>query len=322
MVGNANYDDETAGQFNVTTAFRQPGSTMKLITYAAALSNGFTPATILDDSPISYPSSDGVPYAPVNYDGRFHGRLPLRFAFGNSINVTAVKTLAAIGLPVFIDTAKKMGLQNLGDVRLYGLSATLGGVNATMLDMATAFGTVANQGSRIDLNPIIKITDNTDAVIEQKYATQGFPALTRGVAFLIGNILSDNSARSMEFGPNSPLVIPNHTVSVKTGTSDDKRDNWTIGYVPNRVVTVWVGNNDNSPMSPNLASGITGAAPIWHTIMASLLEHVQDQKPAIPADVVNKQCGGHTEYFLKGTEDTPDCNFYWGATSPAVPKPT
>ncbi len=322
MVGSSDYNNPVDGKFNVTTALRQPGSTIKLVTYAAALSHGFTAATILDDSPVSFPSYPGGPlYTPVNYDGKFHGRVPLRIALGNSFNIPAVKTLQAIGVDTFIDYGKRMGLSHLGNAKEYGLSATLGAVNTTMIDMATAYGTVANSGNRIDLNPILKITDGQGNILEQKQPTEGVNVLDKGVAFILSNILADNNARLWEFGPNSPLVIPGHTVSVKTGTTDDKRDNWTIGYTStgNRLVAVWVGNNNNSPMSQVLASGITGAAPIWHGIMANLLADKQDHKPKIPDDIVIKTCGSTSEYFLKGTDQGVSCG--WLPTT-GTPSPT
>jgi len=309
MVGSANFDNPIDGNVNVTTALRQPGSTMKLITYSAALTHGFTAATILDDSPISFPSPGGPTYSPVNYDGKFHGRIPLRIAFANSFNIPAVKTLNAIGVPTFLELAKRMGISSLeNNNQYYGLSVTLGGMDATMLDMATAYGSAANAGKKVAFNPILKITDNTGAVLEEKTNPYGTSVLDPGIAFIVSSILSDNNARSWEFGSNSPLTIPGYTVSVKTGTSDDKRDNWTIGYTPDKLVAVWVGNNDNSPMSPTLASGITGAAPIWHNIMINILHGQPDRKPFMPDDVITRFCGGKIEYFLKGTENSANCS--------------
>jgi len=196
----------------------------------------------------------------------------------------------------------------------YGLSITLGAAEVTMLDMATVNGTLANLGHRVDLNPIIKITTSRGYTLEEKNHISSRQVLQEGVAFIISDILADNSARSLAFGTSSPLVIPGHTVSVKTGTSDYKRDNWAIGYTPDYVVTVWVGNNDNSPMSPTLASGITGAAPIWHRIMTLLLQGKPNHKQSIPDDIVAIPCNGKYEYFLKGTEK----NFCKGSTTPTV----
>ncbi len=310
MVGSSNYDNPQDGNVNVTTSLRQPGSSIKIVTYAAALSHGFTAATLLDDSPVSFPLSDGTLYSPVNYDGKFHGKVPLRIAFGNSFNIPAVKTLNAIGVDTFIDLAEKMGIDTLAtNTKQYGLSITLGGMDTTMLDMATVYGTIANQGTKISLNPIMKITDSKGTLLVEKKPTSGNNIVDTGIAYILSNILSDNLARVWEFGNNSPLVIPNHTVAVKTGTSDDKRDNWTIGFVPSRVVTVWVGNDDNSPMSPDLASGITGAAPIWHNIMTEVLnDPTTNSWYEHPSDIIAKPCLGKTEYFLSGTENTANCN--------------
>jgi len=173
--------------------------------------------------------------------------------------------------------------------------------------MATIFGVFPNEGSRVDINPILKVTDTRGDVLEEKKDILKQRIFDPAIAFIISDILADNNARSLEFGSNSPLNIPNKTVSVKTGTSDNKRDNWTIGYTKNWLVAVWVGNNDNSPMSQSLASGITGAAPIWNKIMTMLISDKPDQKPIVPASVVQKQCLGRVEYFVKGTENSVNC---------------
>lgn len=308
MIGSKDYDDPNGGNYNVTTALRQPGSSIKVITYTNALLKGFTAATSIQDAPITFASVDGGPsYSPVNYDGRFHGTLTLRQALANSINIPAVKLLNAQGVPSMVDLAKKMGITTWGDSDRYGLSITLGAAEVKMTEMATVYGTLANNGEKIELNPILEIKDSKGDTIEKKQ-TDGRKIIDPGVAFIISDILSDNNARAMEFGTNSPLTIENQTVSVKTGTSDNKRDNWTIGYTPSYVVAVWVGNNDNSPMDPTLASGITGAAPIWHDIMVNLLTGKSSEKEPMPTNIITKSCFGKTEYFIKGTEDFVNCN--------------
>lgn len=308
LVGSVDYNNPDWGNVNVATALRQPGSSIKIVTYATALAKGQTAATSIDDSPISFP--DGInTYSPVNYDGKFHGRVTLRQALANSFNIPAVKTLNSVGIDAFVKTGRAMGISHLGDADQYGLSVTLGSADVTMFDMTTAYGTLANLGQRVDINPILKITDAKGNVLEEKKDITKQPAIDPGIAFILGDILSDNAARAWEFGTNSPLVIPNHFVSVKTGTTDNKRDNWTIGYTPDFVVTVWVGNNDNSPMSQDLASGITGAAPIWHGVMSMLLTNRKDPQRVIPDDIITKQCLGHTEYFVKGTENSINCNY-------------
>ena len=306
MVGSKDYNDPNGGNVNVTTALRQPGSSIKVVTYSAALSQGFTAATPILDSPVAYASAGAPTYAPVNYDGKFHGLVTLRQALANSINIPAVKTLNQIGVATMVNLAKKMGITTWGSPSQYGLAITLGAADVKMTDMATVYGTLANLGDRVDLNPILKVTDAENNVLEEKSSITGTPVLDPGIAYVISNILSDNQARSMEFGPNSPLNIPGYTVSVKTGTSNDFRDNWTIGYTPDYVVAVWVGNNDNSPMN-GLASGITGAAPIWHQIMASLLSGKPNQPEPVPSDIIAKSCLGKTEYFVKGTENSVNC---------------
>ncbi|HYK08001.1 MAG TPA: transglycosylase domain-containing protein, partial [Candidatus Eisenbacteria bacterium] len=320
MVGSADYNNPNWGNVNIATSLRQPGSSIKVVTYAAGLSRGMTAATPIDDSPVSFPGLIS-PYAPVNYDGQFHGRVTLRQALANSFNIPAVKTLNNVGIDAFVDLGHALGISHLGNADEYGLSVTLGSAEVTMLDMATAYGTLANLGQRVDINPILKITDSNGTVLEEKKSASGEQVLDKGVAFILGDILADNTARSWEFGSNSPLKIDNHFVSVKTGTTDNKRDNWTDGYTPNFVVITWVGNNDNTPMSQSLASGITGAAPIWHGIMSKLLDKTTDQDRIIPDDIISKECLGHTEYFVKGTEDSINCAMSIPTWTP-TPSPT
>lgn len=304
MVGSKDYFDTSAdGNVNVTTSLRQPGSSIKVVNYAAALERGFTAATIIDDSPISYLSPGSPPYAPVNYDGKFHGPTPLREALGNSFNIPAVKVLNQIGVATMIDKGRLMGITTWTDPSQYGLSLTLGGGDVTLYDMMKVYGTLANGGDRVDLNPILSVTDYTGHVYENDTPAPPVPVVKPQVAWILSNILSDNLARVTEFGPNSSLVISGKTVSAKTGTTNDKRDNWTFGYTPSYVVGVWVGNNDNTPMNQYLASGITGAAPIWHDIMSNLLEGKQDEVPAMPPGIVSIPCYfGRPEYFIEGTQ--------------------
>jgi len=314
MVGSKNYDDPNSGNVNLTTSLRQPGSSVKVVTYSTALSNWFTAATILDDSPVTFSNPWGS-YSPVNYDGRFHGRIPLRIAFANSFNIPAVKTLNQVGIPAMIKMGRRMGITTWNDPKNYGLSITLGAAETRMVDMATVYGTVANQGKRVDLNPILKITDYKNNIIEEKNSPTGEQILDPGVAYIISNILADNRARAIEFGLNSELNIPSHIVSVKTGTSDNKRDNWTFGFTPSFVTSVWVGNNDNQPMSQTLASGITGAAPIWNKITKLMLAKNKNEKMELPSDVVTKPCNGYIEYFIKGTESLTSCSAYLASPS-------
>lgn len=290
MVGSHDYfDTQGDGQVNVTLRPRQPGSSIKVITYALALENGFTPATIIDDAPVTYQIKGSQPYSPKNYDGRFHGRVTLRQALANSYNIPAVKTLAALGVSKMVNKARDMGITTWNDDSRFGLALTLGGGEVTMADMAVVFGVFANQGRKVSLHPILQVTDFTDSLNDtyacgQKPATASkaivhaadadcgeIQALRPEVASLMSDILSDNQARTQAFGRRSLLEIPGHQVAVKTGTTNNLRDNWTIGYTQDYLVAVWVGNNDNTPMS-RVASGVTGATPIWNTIMTALLK--------------------------------------------------
>lgn len=305
MVGSRDYFDTSRdGNVNVTTSRRQPGSAIKVVTYAVALENGMTAASIINDSPVSYQSAGSPPYSPVNYDGKFHGPVPLRYALGNSYNIPAVVTLASIGLPAMMEKAKLMGINSWSaDPSRYGLSLTLGGGDVTMLEMAQVYGTIANMGKRKELRPILQVTDYTGKVLEDHRTSKTFTALKPEVAWILSNILADNDARKQAFGPQSSLIIPGHTVSVKTGTTNEKRDNWTIGFTPSYVVTVWVGNNNNEPMHPTLTSGITGAAPIWHDIMSEILTNQPDEVAPKPETIVSLPCYfGKVEYFIIGTE--------------------
>lgn len=320
MVGSKDYfDTEDDGNVNVTTALRQPGSSIKPINYAVGLMKGYTAATPFIDKPQCYPQPGSAPYCPKNYDGKFHGIVQMRYALGNSINTAAVQMLKLNGIDAMIATASAMGITTFQDPSRYGLSLTLGGGEVMMTDMATAYGVFANGGYRVDLHPILKITDNRGKVLEEYHPLPspifGQRVLPPGVAYIISNILSDNSARIMEFGPNSALRIGNKPISVKTGTTNDFRDNWTIGYTTKYLVAVWVGNNDNSAMN-GLASGITGAAPIWHDLMSHLTDGQTVEWPQRPTNVVGRNvcvttgtlptpdnpCQTRFEFFIKGIE--------------------
>lgn len=310
MVGSKNYFDETNGAFNVTTALRQPGSTLKPMLYAMALERGYTAASIIDDSPIIFQNPGGIPYAPVNYDGRFHGRVTVRTALSNSYNIPAVKTLNMMGVQPFVDYAKIMGIDTWQDSSRFGLSLSLGGGEVTLLDLAQVYNVFATTGYRVEPTPFKKIVDDKEHVIYDESDIAKTKVLDAGIAYIISDILSDNIARQEAFGPHSALEIPGYKVSVKTGTTNDKKDNLTVGYTPEFLVAVWVGNNDNTPMNPTLTSGITGAAPIWNRVMTYLLtEKSTGEQFKMPSDVISKPCygGGRNEYFLIGTESKANC---------------
>ncbi|MEK7165644.1 MAG: transglycosylase domain-containing protein, partial [Patescibacteria group bacterium] len=315
MIGSRDYFNTQAdGNVNVTLAPRQPGSAIKVVTYAQALEKGLTAASIIEDTPVTYPLAGQLPYSPVNYDGKFHGKVTLRNALANSYNIPAVKTLNQLGLMTVIDLGRKMGITTWNDPSRFGLSLTLGGGEVTLFDMATVYGTIANNGDKVDLDPLIKVSDYTGRVYYER-AQDSKQVISPETAFIISDILADNRARTQAFGPNSTLVIPGKTVSVKTGTTNDKRDNWTLGFTPYAVVGVWVGNNDNSPMDPILTSGVTGAAPIWNKIMTLITKDKPDEKPRISNNVVSLPCYGRVEYFIRGTEPRGGCK------PPASPNP-
>lgn len=320
MVGSKDYFDSSIdGNVNITTSLRQPGSSIKPINYALGLINKYPASTVFIDQEICFPNQGGRNYCPQNYDGKWHGMVQLRYALGNSFNIPAVKMLKLNGVEAMVATATAMGITTFTKPQNYGLSLTLGGAEVKMTDMATAFGVFANGGYRIDLSPILKIIDKEGKILEEykppKSPIFGKKVLPDGVAFIISDILADNGARIAAFGENSKLRIPKQTVSVKTGTTNDYRDNWTIGYTPSFLVASWVGNNDNRQMG-GVVSGITGAAPIWNNIMSYLLKDKPQEALSRPADVIQKQvcsdtgffpqagssCPTRFEYFIKGTE--------------------
>jgi len=300
---------------------RQPGSSLKPVIYSVAFEHGYTPATAVMDVQTNFKATGSDPdYIPVNYSGKFNGLIQLRFALGNSLNIPAVKTLARVGIQPVMQQAYNMGISNWQptpeNLASVGLSLVLGGRETTLLDETTAYGVFANEGIRQDPVSILKVTDGGGNVLYQNQPTQGPRVLPADVSYLIYSILSDNNARTMDFGPNSWLVVPGHTVAVKTGTTDNKRDNWTIGYTPNYVVGVWVGNDDNEVMNQAISSGETGASPIWEKIMAAILKGKPDQEEQKPSDITAEQidafAGGlpqggqpiRSEFFINGTQPT------------------
>jgi len=320
MVGSRDYfDDANDGNVNVTISKRQPGSSIKPINYATGLAKGYTASTPFVDDRTCFPNPGHAPYCPVNYDGKFHGVTQMRFALANSFNIPAVKMLKLNGIEAMIATASAMGINSFDSPDRYGLSLTLGGGEVMMTEMAEAFGVFANGGYRIPLVAILKVTDPRGKVIEEfkplKSPIFGKKVMDPGIAFIISEILRDNGARGQAFGTNSVLRIGNYPVSVKTGTTNDYRDNWTIGYTPSFVTAVWVGNNNNRAMS-GIVSGVTGAAPIWHDLMEHLLEGTQPEPPQRPSNIVGKNvctdtgqpasggCPTRFEYFIKGSENS------------------
>ena len=326
MVGSYDFNNEKYGKFNASLGLRQPGSAMKPITYGLAFEKGYTPSTALMDLKTVFPDQGGKEYIPENYDGKFRGPIQLRFALGNSINVPAVKLLAMVGLRKFLQKADDMGLTTLAptqeNLNRFGLSITLGGGEVTLLDLTSAYSVYARGGVKKDTQSIIEVKDINGKSLYKPQKSSEKKVFSPEISFLVSHILSDNNAREAEFGPNSYLRVPGKTVAVKTGTTNDKRDNWTIGYTKDITVGVWVGNNDNTPMNPKIASGITGASPIWYYIMNQLLKKYHDgiiDKPdSVKALIIDSYLGGlpkdgyptRSEYFINGTEPKDISSYY------------
>lgn len=288
MVGSQNYfDTANDGQVNVALSLRQPGSSIKPLGYALAFEKGWTPSSTIEDSPVQFTAPGAPVYAPRNYDGRFRGSVTLREALASSYNIPAVRLLADVGISTMVQAGQRMGITTWNDPSRFGLALALGGGEVRMYDMAQVYGTFANGGETVPLNPILEIRDVRGDVMYKNPCQQasepcnGQRVLKPLTAAQITDVLSDNAARSPAFGSRSALVIPDQEVAVKTGTTNSLRDNWTIGYTRDRVVLTWVGNNDNSPMS-SVASGVTGASPIWNSLMSRALNE-QSHRFALPA---------------------------------------
>lgn len=332
MVGSRDFwDTDNDGQVNVTLQPRQPGSSIKPLTYSLALMSGLSPSTIVEDAPVCFTSQGAPSYCPENYDGRFHGLVTLRTALASSYNIPAVKLLHALGVHSLIELGQKMGITTWDDPTRFGLSLTLGGGEVKMYDLVQAYSVFANHGIKIPLTAILDVRDNSgnqltigcqDCKIKTVRAAEDNRVIPEEVAYQISSILADSSARAPAFGTRSILNIPGHTVSVKTGTTNSLRDNWAIGYTQDYVIATWVGNNDNTPMS-RVASGITGASPIWASVMQELLKDKPDTPPAPPQSMVRipicrddrtyyckNLCKSPPtyEYFVKNTGPRQDCD--------------
>ena len=267
MVGGADYYAKVNGaQVNVAISPRQPGSAIKPILYTLAFTRGFSPASVIWDIPVTFKLDAIHTYAPTNYDLKFHGPVRLRTALANSLNVVAVKLLSQVGVPDMVAMGRSMGLQGLDrPVEQYGLSLTLGGSEVTLLSLTNAYATIDNGGRLAPSTPIIAIRDSGGQVIDGHKPAAN--VVDPRVEYLVTSILSDNEARAMEFGTNSPLHL-SRPAAAKTGTTTDFRDNWTVGYTPYLAVGVWAGNTDGTPMRNT--TGLTGAAPIWHDFMETV----------------------------------------------------
>jgi len=349
MVGSIDYNNDVIdGRVNVTTALRQPGSTMKPFTYSAAIERGMSTGDVIWDTRTEI----GIPgqplYEPRNYDGSFHGPMTMRTALANSYNIPAVQTLRLVGVDYLLEVMRRFGVETLNqDASQYGLSLTLGGGEVSLLELTNAYAVFGNQGSYVEPRAILCIIDSDDNILYQ-YENScpegrmtdttvdetgfGRQVLDPRIAYIITDMLSDNGARSTAMGSNSPLRTDGIATSVKTGTTNDVKDNWTVGYTRNVAIGVWVGNNNGDPMVNS--SGLTGAAPIWNSVMNAIYQNpdfltsfavggqlLQDQ-PQPPPGMSRREicdvrrltdpsvtCGATiTEWFLDGPAGIPDAD--------------
>jgi len=314
LVGSVDWNNTDFGKVNMTTSTRQPGSSFKPFVYGTGIQNReMTAATIFSDTP-----QDFNGYKPKDYDLKYRGDVTLRRALSNSLNIPAIEALNKIGLDPVIANAKAAGLTTLDkSASDYGLPLALGSAQARLTEMTNAYAAFANGGTHHDLQMVLNITNkNKQKIYEEKVTNK--QVWTEGTSFIINSILSDNSARAEEFG-SSLTVSANRPVAVKTGTTEDYRDAWTIGYTPSLAIGVWIGNNDNSQMSA--VAGSSGSGPIWISLMRQILNGKAVEKFNQPSTIVSHDvCKGdgalaqtsgsntYTEYFLSGTLPTKTCN--------------
>jgi len=297
MVGSKDYfDKEIDGNVNVTLRPRQPGSSFKPYTYAAAFKAGYTPETVIFDLTTNFgPDGSGKDYIPRNYDQKERGPLTMRQAMSMSLNIPAVKTLYLAGIKNTIKTAADLGITTLNRPEMYGLALTLGGAEVKLLDHASAFGVFAAEGIKYEKTAILKIQNSQGEVLEE-HVPEGKRVLDVQIARLINDVLSDNESRTPMFGPLSKLYLGARPAAAKTGTTNDNRDAWTMGFTPSLTAGVWAGNNDNSRMQAGTGAGT--AAPIWHEFMTLALEgrEIENFNPPKPIEtqkpVLNGRLGG------------------------------
>jgi 1A family penicillin-binding protein len=334
MVGSIDYNQPGYGAVNVTLAQLQPGSSFKPIAYAESFIKGYTGATVVQDEPECFPQASGPAYCPEDYDLKWRGPVTLRRALANSLNLPAIHVLQYAGLADTITLAHSLGIQApslTGDPNDYGLSLVLGSGTVRPIDMAAVYGAFANGGVTVTPRAILSVTNRFGQDITKKVPNTNHQALDPRIAYMITNILSDDKARQEEFGVNNPLQL-SRPAAAKTGTTNDFDDNWTVGYTPDVVTAVWVGNNDHTPM--NNVDGITGAAPIWHDYMEMALAGTPVHDFTAPTGiVVAKVCASDgglanpddpsaiSEVFLAENQQTKHCG-WMGASIPAVTQPT
>ncbi len=317
MVGSKNFFDTSIdGEVNVSTRLRQPGSSIKPLIYATAFTRNYGPSSVIADTVTEFPGKDeNTPYIPKNYDGKEHGLLHLREALASSINIPAVKLVALLGVENVLRQGYRMGLSSLEPTRetmsRVGLSMALGGAEVRLLDLASAYSAFANGGNKIEPVSILKIETNGRVIFEHKQVKPE-KVIDEKAAFLVNSVLSDNKARLLTFGPNSYLNMGARAVAVKTGTTNELRDNWTIGWTKDFVVGVWVGNNNNEKMK-NVASGVSGAAPIWRRQVLDMLAKKPDSPFTVPDGVSQIEVdnisgypahdgfGSYKEWFVNGS---------------------
>ena len=285
MVGSRDYFDENIdGNFNISLALRQPGSAFKPFVYATAFNKGYTPETVVFDLKTEFSTTcnpDGTPkdpneteedntcYSPTNYDGVFRGPISFREALAQSINVPAIKALYLAGLPESLQIAKEMGVENLGSINQYGLTLVLGGGEVSLLNITNAYATFSNNGIKNVVTSILKIEDKDGNIIEQ-FNPRPRRVLSKQTSLMISDILSDNEARTPAFGVYSPLYFGEQQIASKTGTTNDYRDAWIIGYSNKIAFGAWAGNNDNTSMEKKVAGFVV--APMWHDFVIEVLK--------------------------------------------------
>lgn len=323
MVGSVDYFDQQAdGPVNATLSLRQPGSSIKPLTYAMSLARGKTAASMLSDKPIALTIPDEGNYSPRNIDYEFRGDISLRKALAASRNIPAVNELVSIGVPDFIEKAAALGINTWEDQNAYRYALTLGSGEVRMIDMAQAFSSFANLGYPVAPNPILRIEDKDGKRLYGRDCTTRRDGcfekreFAPGVAYLINSILSDDQARASTFGHRSLLSIPGHEVAVKTGTTDLLRDNWAIGYTSDHLVAAWIGNNDGASMR-FVHSGGRGASSIWNRIMRKILATKAPHVFPVPDDIVKVAFCGTVQTGECAPCDTPSEEFFIAGSEPA-----
>lgn len=297
MVGSKDYFDTAIdGQVNVTIRERQPGSSFKPYVYLTAFTKGYIPETLMYDVETEFETAEGKSYKPQNYDGKFRGPLSMAESLAQSLNIPAVKTLYLVGVRDAIDIAKKLGVQGLNEPDRLGLSLVLGGGEVRLLDHVHAYATLATGGVKHPIAAILKIEDSKGAVLEEFQTSPGERVVEEKYVTMLEHIMSTNSFRTPAFGENSPLRFDNRDVAAKTGTTNEFRDGWTIGFTPSLAVGVWAGNNDNSPMVAG-ADGVVVAAPIWRAFLdKALVNYATERFPKYEKEDIEKpMLGGELE---------------------------